>query len=124
MLEKNVQDIIWRESCQRGFTMFRNNVGLFAPAHTIDSIRAAILRGDIPAALNLCKTARKIRCGLTPGSGDLIGWRIENGVARFASIEVKTDSGRLSPDQSHWQDVVTKAGGIAIVARSTGDLVV
>jgi len=122
MLEKKIQDIIWKESCRRGFTMFRNNVGLFVPAHTIDGIRAAILRGDIPEALTMCKTARRIRCGLTPGSGDLIGWKTINGVAQFTSIEVKTDSGTLRPDQSNWDEQVRKAGGISIIARSTADL--
>jgi hypothetical protein len=122
MLEKNIQDAVWKESCRHGFTLFRNNVGLFAPAFTIDAIRAAILRNDIPAALNLCKTARKIRCGLTPGSGDLIGWNTVDGIAQFASIEVKTDSGVLRPDQSNWDEQVRKAGGISIIARSTADL--
>jgi hypothetical protein len=122
MLEKNIQDAVWKESCRHGFTLFRNNVGLFAPAFTIDAIRAAILRGDIPDALNMCKTARKIRCGLTPGSGDLIGWKTVDGIAQFVSIEVKTDSGVLRPDQSNWDEQVRKAGGISIIARSTADL--
>ena len=130
MLEKNIQDAVWKESCRHGFTLFRNNVGLFAPAFTIDAIRAAILRNDIPAALNLCKTARKIRCGLTPGSGDLIGWKskiitpdmVNTQIAQVASIEVKTDSGVLRPDQSNWDEQVRKAGGISIIARSTADL--
>jgi len=124
MLEKNIQDAVWKESCRHGFTLFRNNVGLFAPAFTIDAIRAAILRGDIPDALNMCKTARKIRCGLTPGSGDLIGWKTVDGIAQFVSIEVKTDSGVLRPDQSNWDEQVRKAGGISIIARSTADLYV
>ncbi len=42
--------------------------------------------------------------------------------ARFLSIEVKTPSGRLSPEQETWQAAVQKAGGIAVVARSVEDV--
>ena len=39
-------------------------------------------------------------------------------VAVFASVEVKTDSGRVKPEQQNWLEQVTKAGGLAVVARS------
>lgn len=64
--------------------------------------------------------------GLLPGSGDLIGWKslvigqehVGKTVAVFLSIEVKSASGSLRPEQRVWQEVVERHGGIAIVARS------
>ena len=69
---------------------------------------------------------RMVRFGLHPGSADLIGWRtvtitpdmVGQQVAVFASVEVKTDSGRVKPEQQNWLEQVTKAGGLAVVARS------
>ena len=69
---------------------------------------------------------RTVRFGLHPGSADLIGWRtvtitpdmVGKQVAVFASVEVKTDSGRVKPEQQNWLEQVTKAGGLAVVARS------
>ena len=42
-------------------------------------------------------------------------------VAVFTSIEVKTPTGRLRPEQQQWLDAVQAAGGIAGVARSVED---
>ena len=70
-----------------------------------------------------------VRYGLQPGSSDLIGWTIRTvtpemvgqQVAVFTSIEVKTPTGRLRPEQQQWLDAVQAAGGIAGVARSVED---
>jgi hypothetical protein len=70
-----------------------------------------------------------VRYGLQPGSSDLIGWRtvtitpdmIGQRIAVFTSIEVKTPTGRLRPEQQQWLDAVQAAGGIAGVARSVED---
>jgi hypothetical protein len=42
-------------------------------------------------------------------------------VAVFTSIEVKTATGRLRPEQRQWLDAVQAAGGVAGVARSVED---
>jgi hypothetical protein len=42
-------------------------------------------------------------------------------VAVFTSIEVKTPTGRVKPEQQQWLDAVQSAGGIAGVARSVED---
>jgi hypothetical protein len=70
-----------------------------------------------------------VRYGLQPGSSDLIGWRtvtitpemVGQQVAVFTSIEVKTPTGRVKPEQQQWLDAVLSAGGIAGVARSVED---
>ncbi len=75
------------------------------------------------------RTGRLVTFGLARGSADLIGWRtvtigpehIGLRLAVFTSIEVKTPAGRVGPEQSAWLDVVSGAGGLAGVARSTID---
>ena len=70
-----------------------------------------------------------VRYGLQPGSADLIGWRtititpemVGQQVAVFTSIEVKSATGRLRPEQRQWMEAVQAAGGIAGVARSVED---
>ena len=90
-----------------GLRVFRNNVGAIKDRNN-----------------------RLVRYGLCTGSADLIGWQsvvitpamVGQRFARFVSIEVKTPSGRLSPEQETWQAAVQKAGGIAVVARSVDDV--
>jgi hypothetical protein len=90
-----------------GLRVFRNNVGAIKDRNN-----------------------RLVRYGLCTGSADLIGWQsvvitpamVGQRFARFVSIEVKTPSGRLSPEQQTWQAAVQKAGGIAVVARSVDDI--
>jgi hypothetical protein len=75
------------------------------------------------------RTGRPVQFGLSKGSADLIGWRtitigpehIGQRIAVFTSIEVKTPTGRLSPQQRNWLEAVQRAGGIAAVARSVQD---
>jgi len=75
------------------------------------------------------RTGRLVTFGLARGSADLIGWRtitvtpdmIGQRLAIFTSIEVKTPTGRVRPEQQAWLETVQQAGGIAIVARSVPD---
>ncbi len=69
---------------------------------------------------------RLVRYGLCPGSSDLIGLRqlrieeqhlgLELGV--FCALEIKTGSGRLTPEQRQFLQVISNCGGLAGVARS------
>jgi hypothetical protein len=75
------------------------------------------------------RTGRLVTFGLARGSADLIGWRsvvvtpdmVGRRLAVFCSIEIKTATGRLRPEQQAWLGVVQDAGGIAGVARSVTD---
>lgn len=68
---------------------------------------------------------RKVRFGLMPGSGDLIGWRtrtitaadIGRTFAQFLSVEVKSDRGAIRENQTVWANVVRSHGGIAVIVR-------
>jgi len=83
--------------------MFRNNVGVLHD-----------------------RNGRPVRFGLFPGSSDLIGWRtvtvtqdmVGKNLAVFAAIEVKTQTGRPTIEQSQFLNAVMAAGGFADVARS------
>jgi hypothetical protein len=104
--EQQIQQEI-RLTCSTGGTrLFRNNTGTLRDQH-----------------------GRPVSFGLAKGSADLIGWKrvtvtpdmVGQQVAVFTSIEVKTATGRLRPEQQQWLDAVQAAGGIAGVARSVSD---
>ena len=106
MTEQQIQQEI-RIACGTGNTrLFRNNTGTLRD-----------------------QNGRPVSFGLARGSADLIGWRtvtitpdmVGQQVAVFTSIEVKTATGRLRPEQQQWLDAVQAAGGIAGVARSVED---
>ena len=97
-------------------------------------IRLALSRGPDRLFRNNTGTlrdqhGRPVTFGLAKGSADLIGWTtrtitpdmVGQQVAVFTSIEVKTPTGRISPEQQAWLQAVQAAGGIAGIARSVED---
>lgn len=64
------------------------------------------------------KTGRFVRYGLGVGSPDLIGFTVRDDRAIFTAIEVKAETGVVSPEQKNFIALVRKHGGIAGVARS------
>ena len=106
--EQHIQQHI-RLTCSKGSTrLFRNNVGRLPDP----------------------RSGRWVEFGVGgKGAGDLLGWRtvtitpdmVGQQVAVFTSIEVKTPTGRIRPEQQQWLDAVQAAGGIAGVARSVED---
>lgn len=99
-------------------------------------IRLQCSRGPVRLHRNntgtlLDRNGRPVQFGLAKGSADLIGWTtrtitpdmVGQQVAVFTSIEVKSATGRLRPDQRQWMEAVQAAGGIAGVARSVEDAV-
>ena len=104
--EQQIQQHI-RLACSNGpVRLFRNNTGTLRDQH-----------------------GRPMTFGLAKGSADLIGWTtrtitpemVGQQVAVFTSIEVKSATGRLRPEQQQWLEAVQAAGGIAGVARSVCD---
>ncbi len=58
----------------------------------------------------------RVRYGLGVGSADLIGVLRPSG--RAFAIEVKTSTGRMSPEQAAWHRAWTSAGGFVACVRS------
>ena len=107
--ESQLQAEIFRALGSRpGVRLFRNNTagawGGIIISRTPDSIT---LRNPFP-----------IHAGLFNGSADIIGWATRHGRAIFTSIEVKSPTGAIRPEQITWRDNVLKAGGIAGIVRS------
>jgi len=75
------------------------------------------------------RTGRPVQFGLARGSADLIGYRtvtitpdmVGQQVAVFTSLEVKTPTGRIRPEQTNWLHTIKRAGGIAAIVRSIDD---
>lgn len=114
MTESQIQSLILRALGSRDDTrLFRNQVG-------------GAWMGKPRGEVLLTSEARFVQCGLAVGSGDLIGWHsvtvtpdmVGRKLAVFLSVEVKTDTGRVLPEQTNWLKQVQKHGGIAMVARN------
>lgn len=103
MSESRIMREIMLAVSAAGSRIFRNNVGLF-----------------------FTKDGRPVRCGLTKGSSDLIGWTpvtvtpdmVGSKIAVFTAIETKSKSGRASKEQTQFLKVVQESGGIGVKASS------
>ena len=68
--------------------------------------------------------------GLARGSADLIGWQtltitpdmVGQRIAQFLSVEVKSATGRVRPEQEAWARTVNEHGGHAIIVRSVEEI--
>ncbi len=110
--------------------VFRNNVGT---ALVVNHKHAQTKQAIISACARLAESkgafAQRMSFGLSAGSGDLIGYRqvtigpehVGMTLAQFLSVEVKTDKGRVRPEQVNWLEHINQAGGLAVVARSLSD---
>ena len=119
MTESELQALILRAAGSKSHVrVFRNQVGEGYVGQALRDPEGVFLRD-----------ARHVRMGLFPGSADLIGWRtltvtpdmVGSQIAQFLSIEIKTKTGRVRPDQQNWLDQITTAGGHAIIARAVSD---
>ncbi len=77
------------------------------------------------------KDGRRITFGLCVGSSDLIGFKsvtitpdmVGQKIAVFTALEVKTPTGKVSPAQTKFVDMVNNHGGIGAIVRSVDDAV-
>ena len=103
MTEKEIQnDIIRHLSARPDLRIWRNNIGVAVPVS------------------QCCPQCRRyaIRFG-TPGSADLLGIQAPG---RYIAIEVKSPTGKQSPEQATFQRVITQLGGVYLIARGINDL--
>jgi len=91
--------------------------------HIQDAIRVALSsepdlvlwRNNVGVAEH--QRGARVRYGLAPGTADLVGCL----GGRFVALEVKTATGRLSPEQRSWALVVRRFGGFVAVVRSVDE---
>jgi len=77
------------------------------------------------------RDARPFSTGLPVGFSDLFGWQsvtvtddmVGTVIARFVAIEVKSDRGRVRPEQAAFIKAVNDAGGIAGIAHNESEAV-
>jgi hypothetical protein len=103
--------------------LWRNNVGTgWAGAATrvtagnLQAIAHTLRPGDV-----VVRNARPLHAGLCVGSSDLIGYRRVGDLAQFVALEVKSERGRPTPEQTRFLDHISSAGGCAAVVRSVAD---
>jgi hypothetical protein len=103
--------------------LFRNNVGTGwagqatrVTAGNLQAIAHTLRPGDV-----VVRNARPLHAGLCVGSSDLIGYRRVGDLAQFVALEVKSATGRPTPEQTRFLDHISSAGGCAAVVRSVAD---
>lgn len=100
--------------------VFRNNVGVGWQGKSVKK-----------GSLLIIENPRPLHAGLCEGSSDLVGWTTEEitadmvgkKIAIFTAVEVKTSSGRISPEQLNFLQQVQQAGGIAGIARNDSEAI-
>ncbi len=99
----------------------------------MDRIRALgvgdlrLYRNDVGFGKNM--RGQPVRYGLHPGSPDLIGWKritvtsdmVGTTLAVAVGLEIKTTTGRATPEQSKFLDHMQSFGALAGIARSVED---
>jgi hypothetical protein len=108
MSEKVIQAEIQLELAKVGVRLWRNNVGMLED-----------------------RNGQKVKYGLCKGSSDLIGLTpikitsemVGKTVAVFTALEVKTKSGRATPEQVEFIYAINNYGGIAAIVRSKDDAI-
>ncbi len=96
-----------------------------------NKIRLAINAPNVRMFRNNVGQIGGLSFGLAIGSSDLIGFTskvitpdmVGQTVAIFTALEVKTPTGKVSPAQTKFVDMVNKLGGIGAIVRSVDDAV-
>jgi hypothetical protein len=83
---------------------------------TLTRCGALVSRNNVGVAA--WKTGQRTRYGLGVGSGDLVVCYL----GRYVEIEVKSATGRQTPEQAARARAVESAGGLYVLARSVTDV--
>ncbi len=103
-----------------GSRLWRANVGAAVPYSVIRQVLGLLVQGNIAEAIQFLQRQRTVTFGI-PGQADTSGILAPGG--RRLEIEIKTGSDRLRPEQATFKEMVVRAGGIYVEARSVEDAV-
>jgi len=95
MKEADIMRSIQIAATEIGWRLFRNNTGSLKD-----------------------RDGRYVTFGLCVGSSDLIGW---SNTGLFVAVEVKTTTGRATPEQLAFLRAVEISGGLAFLCRSVDE---
>lgn len=118
--ESNIQNAIRLAASESKCTLFRVNVGTGVTGN--GQIRHA--NGDVTV-----KNARPFSTGVPKGYSDLSGYKkititedmVGKQIAQAVFLEVKTETGKIRPEQVNFIEQAQKKGAIAGVVRSVED---
>lgn len=127
MSEADLMRRLQARASQLGARLFRQQVGMAWIGRVEKGYpgrRVVLAAGDI-----VIRSARPFHAGVA-GMSDLGGWvpvvvtpeMVGQTIAVYAQVEVKTETGRASPEQTAWIKAVNEAGGRAGIARNNDDL--
>ena len=118
--EKSIQNAILRAYATRpDMRLARANTGAGVPYSVVKDALGLLRCGDVQGAARVLSSARPVTFG-TPGQADLGG--IIAGAGRRLEVEVKSPTGRQSPEQKQYQGIIERFGGVYILARSVADV--
>lgn len=106
--ETGIQRAIMLALSEAGCTVWRNNTAGAWIGRIVHRLGSQVTLAD----------AHMITFGLCVGSSDIIGIAPDG---RFLAVEVKTATGRATPEQQKFIEHVRSRGGIAGIARSPSD---
>jgi len=120
LLLKEIQVELSRDDSR----LWRNNTGEAWAGYAIPAPPGLYKPGAI-----VIEVPTRVNFGLAVGSGDLIGLRsreitpamVGQTIAVFASVEIKSYRGNLTPEQQAWISFIKRCGGYAGMARTIDD---
>lgn len=128
MKETNIQKLVHLASAKFA-TMFRNNTGMGWVGKIVKKWTLKTPTGETDTFITI-KNPRPLHAGLCEGSSDLIGWRsvvitpemVGKRIAIFTALEVKTETGKPSQEQTNFIRVLNNSGGIAAIVKSENEV--
>lgn len=91
-----------------GVRLFRNQVGNGFVGNVVERSGSTVTLAN----------ARQVSMGWCPDSSDILGCVPRDGIAQLVAMEVKTETGRVTPGQRRFLDAVRSWGGLSAVVRS------
>lgn len=121
---------IMLEASKSGARVWKNIRGFFYTNDSVKALKQAIKTANWGLVIKTADNLRAVRAGIqAEGSSDLVGFvptvitqdMVGQTIAVCCFIEVKTETGRIAPEQQSFINFIVKSGGYAGIARSVED---